>query len=121
MINLKRNFISNNNESVKRENHVILPLTLDISPYVKDLNSQQLRDQCSYELVATINHMGDGKKDSRNGHYIADIRTGSNWHKFDDNTVKTMTEDEINKALLEKDGRWYSCVVFYKQVDKQNS
>ncbi|KAG4074177.1 hypothetical protein HA402_016205 [Bradysia odoriphaga] len=57
----------------------------------------------TYELVSTINHMGDFDF----GHYTCSVKTDNSFKLFDDTRVKTVTQLKNDEAY----------VLFYKRVN----
>jgi ubiquitin C-terminal hydrolase len=74
----------------KDDRHVNFDLSLDMSPWVCD---RQEAGCCHYDLHAVIQH--SGVYGGRLNHYTAGVRTGTDWHFFNDETVLRVTPRAI--------------------------
>jgi ubiquitin C-terminal hydrolase len=74
----------------KDHRHVKFGLSLDMSPWVDRIKRAGC---CNYDLHAVIQH--NGTYDGERNHYIAGVRTGEYWHRFNDHTVTRQTPAEI--------------------------
>eukprot|EP01116_Phalansterium_solitarium_P000926 TRINITY_DN10763_c0_g1_i1.p1 TRINITY_DN10763_c0_g1~~TRINITY_DN10763_c0_g1_i1.p1 ORF type:complete len:565 (+),score=195.75 TRINITY_DN10763_c0_g1_i1:134-1696(+) len=78
------------------------------------LDARKLRnDTGKYELTAVLTHKG---RDADSGHYVAWVKHADNlWMKFDDETVTSVTNDEIIKLSGKGGGDWHMAyMLFYK-------
>lgn len=81
-IQLKR-FEHFNGVSNKIESHVSIPLILNMDGYTTSIGK-------NYELFGIVVHIGS----VNTGHYIAYIKKGNFWFKFDDSTVTRVSQED---------------------------
>lgn len=67
-----------------------------------------------YRLWAIVVHIGAGL---HHGHYVAIVRSGDKWLLFDDDTVSTVEESDIQKYYGDTPGYGSGYVLFYQAVD----
>ncbi|KAG0169692.1 hypothetical protein DFQ30_003318 [Apophysomyces sp. BC1015] len=67
-----------------------------------------------YELWAFVIHIGSGP---HHGHYITVIKSNGQWMLFDDDSVTTIQEEEIQKYFSDLPGSGSGYVLFYQAVN----
>jgi ubiquitin C-terminal hydrolase len=96
-VQLKRFESLSNGRMRKNNNHVDIPLTLDLSPYC-DLGTEgEIKINRRYNLKGYSNHMGS----LSGGHYTADclcIVDNKTWYHFDDSRVLRNTNNMIDTS-----------------------
>lgn len=67
-----------------------------------------------YRLYGIIVHIGTGP---HHGHYIAILRVSSRWFVFDDETIRVIDEEDIQRYYGDTPGTGSAYVLFYQAVD----
>lgn len=67
-----------------------------------------------YSLFAIVVHIGSGLN---HGHYIAVVKSGSQWLLFDDETVERIDEEDLSKFFGDIPGVGSGYVLFYEACD----
>lgn len=88
-IQLKR-FEHFNGMGSKIESHVSIPLVLSMGEYT----TAACAGENNYELFGIVVHIGS----VNTGHYIAYIKKGNLWFKFDDATVTRVSQEDVSKV-----------------------
>lgn len=93
-IQLKR-FEHFNGISNKIESHVSIPIILNMDEYTTTISKKGgPSDTKNYELFGIVVHIGS----VNTGHYIAYIKKGNYWFKFDDATVTRVSQEDVLKV-----------------------
>lgn len=89
---------------------VVFPFELRLFNTIDDApNADRL-----YRLWAIVVHIGQGL---HHGHYVAIIKSGDKWLLFDDDTVSTVEESDIQRYYGDTPGMGSGYVLFYEACD----
>jgi ubiquitin C-terminal hydrolase len=81
-------------QQAKIDDHVRLPITLDMTPYTTHHINHEFQDKrdCTYDLFAVIAHIG---VNIHKGHYVNYAKFNGEWFAFNDHIVEWVSEDHI--------------------------
>jgi ubiquitin carboxyl-terminal hydrolase 22/27/51 len=85
-----------NGRSIKIDEHVRFPVTLDMTPYtIHSISNVSDKRDCTYDLFAVVSHIG---ANIHKGHYINYAKFNGEWFLFNDHVVEWVAEETVLRS-----------------------
>ncbi|KAJ3219535.1 hypothetical protein HDU67_000480 [Dinochytrium kinnereticum] len=95
---------------IKLSYRVVFPMELRLFNTSDDAEDSE----SLYVLSSVIVHIGGGPY---HGHYVSVVKSGSSWVLFDDDSVETVEESELQRYYGDHNSPGTAYILFYEKVD----